>query len=106
MNGGQFRLVPYRQSLMSPSFTPPTDDDDPSPRPPPSKTSSFKNFETLPGPMMVITGQNLETMVIQQETTASTIVIDQQQQQLQRTGVNSTDFNITRIIFLSFVLLS
>jgi hypothetical protein len=56
--------------------------------------------------MMVITGQNLETMVIQQETTASTIVIDQQQQQLQRTGVNSTDFNITRIIFLSFVLLS
>lgn len=63
--------------------------------------------------MMVITGQNLKTMVIQQETTASTIVIDQQQQQSQRTGINSTDFNITRIIvfvfcspFLGLVLLN
>lgn len=88
MNRGQLRLVPF-ESLMSPSFNPPTDDDDPSPRPTPEKTSSVKNVETLPGPMVVIPGQNLETMLIQQQTTTSTIVTvqqQQQQQQLQRTG--------------------
>ena len=82
MNRGQLRLVPYK-SLMSPSFIQPPDDDDPSPRPTPEK-----NVQTaVPGPMVAIPGQNLETMLIQQQTTTSTIVTVQQQQhqQLPRT---------------------
>jgi len=78
MNRGQLRLVPY-ESLMSPSFIQPPDDDDPSPRPTPEK-----NVQS--GPMVAIPGQNLETMLIQQQTTTSTIVTVQQQQQLPRTS--------------------